>query len=112
MEAIEIREGASTNDKTPILVHQAIDGGMIDFLGLHFLSQDELKIIEVLFTGPAKGAVIMQRTKVERSKFYVLAANLSDRGLIRSVSDGYELADPLIRKAVAMIRDQHEGENT
>ncbi|HYH64915.1 MAG TPA: hypothetical protein VD866_09500 [Urbifossiella sp.] len=58
-----------------------------------FLSPECERIVQVVFDrGPVAAKVISRVAKVDRTRCYVLLADLRARGLIRDDGDGYELA--------------------
>lgn len=68
------------------------------------LSDDEKKILAVLAGEPgAKAATVMDRSKVEKSRFWVLWSNLQLRGFVADAErgEGYMVAAQWMRELVA-----------
>ncbi len=82
---------------------------MFEFLLRSFLSADERHIIRILAESPRKGSVLMDKSGVERSRFYTITACMVERGLICKTDDGYELASPLALRAVEVFERSEEA---
>jgi hypothetical protein len=106
-ESVQFREESSSSERTPTAFRQRYDEGFFEFLVAGFLSEEEQKIVRLLTDSPKKASVLIDRAKIERSRFYVLASNLGDRKVIRAVSDGYELTSDFVTK-VLEIRERQE----
>jgi hypothetical protein len=107
-EAVEVREGPIDNDRPPVLFQEAAEGGLMDYLVTAFLSEEEGRIVRLIAEAPRKASVLIERTKIERSRFYSLASNLNERGVIRTVSDGYELCDKRVLRVLGMAAEKAE----
>jgi hypothetical protein len=103
-----IRDQVVTSDRVPTAFRQQSDAGLFEFLLNCFLSPEEKVVVRVLAESARKGAVLMDKSGLERSRFYTITANMIERGLIRKTDDGYELCDPLAVRAVE-IAEKKEG---
>lgn len=95
-------------ERTPTAFRERLDDELGRFLLRSFLSDEEEQIVRLLVDSPKKAAVLIDRTRIERSKFYVLSSNLGDRGIIRATSDGYELVSELVLKILEVSEQNRE----
>lgn|SRR5262245_17584404 len=73
------------------------------------LSEDERKILSVLAdSAPVKAATVQERSKVEKSRFWVLWSNLQFRGFIADAErgEGYTLAIGWIREVLGQEEER------